>query len=479
MHAVRRYALTFLVAVTAMSAIGAGTAAAAGATRVERAAGALSASSTPVARPTVTGPIQPAADAVVLQADLSKMPQYGYVQDEYFYGGTATAYAPTRPLGNDGKWSVAPASTAPYQTRMLIRRPSDPSKFNGTVVVEWLNVTAGFDTSPDWQYGRVELMRRGFIWVGISAQFVGVEGPGAGLKTLLPSRYGTLAHPGDIYSYDIYSQAARALTRPRGARPLAGYDVNHLMADGESQSAARMTTYVNAVAPVAHVYDAYLIHSRSAGATPLALTGDGATMPNPTFIRTDLLAPTLIVESETDVPRYAPARQPDSATVAEWEIAGTAHADLYMLGADSVSFLGCTLPVNSGPHHFVFHTALRDLWRWMRRPDRTPPHSPRIELDATNGIVRDQYGNAQGGIRTPQLDVPAATFSGFGNSPGLCTLFGTTSAFTTDRLISIYGDRFHYVAGYLVAEARALKSKFILWDDMSTVLEESFATPIP
>lgn len=441
--------------------------------------GITAASRPAVARPTVTGPITPSEGAVVLQAITTETADYGYVQDEYFYGGTATAYQPSGPLGNDGRWSVQPASTAAYKSRMVVRRPADPTKFNGTVVVEWLNVTAGFDTSPDWNFGRNELMRRGYIWVGVSAQFVGVESPVAGLKTLLPGRYGSLVHPGDIYSYDIYSQAAQAIVRPHGVRPLAGYAVRSLIADGESQSASRMTTYVNAIAPIARAYDAYLIHSRSAGSTPLTLSGDGSTMPNPTFIRTDLREPTLVVEAETDVPRFSPARQADDDSVRVWEIAGTSHVDLYALGPDSAGVLGCTLPVNSGPHHYVFHTAIRTLRKWMRNDDRLPPSSPRIQLDASNNVVRDQYGNALGGIRTPQLDVPAATLSGFGNSPGLCSLFGTTTAFSVNQLVATHGDRYHYIGNYLIAEAKALKSKFILQDDAVAVLVESFGVPIP
>ena len=260
---------------------------------------------------------------------------------------------------------------------MIVRRPSDARNFNGTVVVEWLNVTAQFDTSPDWEYSRVELMRKGYVWVGISAQFIGVDGPVAGLKLLDPVRYGSLVHPGDAYSYDIYSQAARAITRPRGVNPLPGFDVDELIADGESQSASRMTTYVNAIAPVTGLYDAYLIHSRSAGASGLGATGVGTPPPTPTFIRTDLSTPVFVFEAETDIPRYAPARQPDSAAVHTWEVAGTAHADQYMIGPAAAGVLGCTQPVNTGPQHYVFHTALRDLRRWMLKPSRVPPTAPR------------------------------------------------------------------------------------------------------
>jgi hypothetical protein len=435
-------------------------------------AGTAAGAAVAVPSPTVSRPPDTPGGPLILQADLTQMPHYGYVQDEFLYGGNARAYNPVGPIGSDGQWSVAKASTAPYKTRMLVRRPSNPAKFNGTVVVEWLNVTAGFDTSPDWQYARVELMRQGYIWVGISAQFVGVQGATLALKNVDPARYGTLNHPGDDYSYDIYSQASRALVAPNGVNPLAGYKVRYLIADGESQSASRMTTYVNAISPRDHAYDAYLIHSRSAGAPAINSTST-VPMPNPTFIRTDISTPVMVVEAETDIPRYAPARQPDSAHFRSWEIAGTSHADLYMLGPASAGVLGCTLPPNSGPHHFVVHTALRDLRTWMRSPWKLPPSSPKIQLTASGDVARDVFGNALGGIRSPELDVPAATLSGFGNSPGLCTLFGTTTKFTPERLAGIYGNFNTYVLFYVHLEQAAFASQFFLPEDGWDILADA------
>jgi hypothetical protein len=71
---------------------------------------------------------------------------------------------------------VARRATARYKTRLLVYRPSDPKKFNGTVVVEWLNESAGADTAPDWIGDHTELIRQGFAWVGVSAQALGVNG---------------------------------------------------------------------------------------------------------------------------------------------------------------------------------------------------------------------------------------------------------------------------------------------------------------
>ncbi len=50
--------------------------------------------------------------------------------------------------------------------------------FNGTVVVEWLNVSGGGDGSPDWFFLHRHLMREGVAWVGVSAQKAGIDGGG-------------------------------------------------------------------------------------------------------------------------------------------------------------------------------------------------------------------------------------------------------------------------------------------------------------
>ena len=131
----------------------------------------------------------------------SDLATLGYEQSEFFISGTATAYQSAQPLTVDGNWSVDPATTAAYKTRAIVRRPTDPAKFNGNVIVEWLNVSGGLDAAPDWTYTHVELIREGYAWVGLSAQVVGIDGgPSMGLvagftlKAADPERYGSLVH---------------------------------------------------------------------------------------------------------------------------------------------------------------------------------------------------------------------------------------------------------------------------------------------
>src|SRR5206468_2589850 len=62
----------------------------------------------------------------------------------------------------------------PYQTRLVVRRPKHERDFNGTVVVEWTNVTSGYDVEALWFRTHEFLMRSGYAWVGVSAQNAGI-----------------------------------------------------------------------------------------------------------------------------------------------------------------------------------------------------------------------------------------------------------------------------------------------------------------
>ena len=129
--------------------------------------------------------------------------EVGYVETEYFISGTATSYLNTDELSSDGLWSIMSADAAPYTSRIVVQRPVDAADFNGTVVVEWFNVSGGLDAAPDWLQTHTELVREGYAWVGVSAQFAGVEGGGAfdlPLKGVDSERDGSLSHPGDSFS---------------------------------------------------------------------------------------------------------------------------------------------------------------------------------------------------------------------------------------------------------------------------------------
>ncbi len=123
----------------------------------------------------------------------------------------------------------------------------------------------------------------------------------------------------------MFTQAGAAV-RDQAATLLGGLRPKRLIASGESQSAGRMVTYINAIHPLAHVYQGFLVHSRGSGGSPLSQTPFAAVpTPNPAIIRTDNPTPTIVLQSETDVNEGA--RQDDSPTFRLWEMAGTSHVD--------------------------------------------------------------------------------------------------------------------------------------------------------
>ena len=471
-------------------------------------AGAAASSAT---TPTIEGPVAGTPSLASTNFDLASV---GYEQAEYFLSGTATAYTSATPLSSDGKWKVTPGTTAPYKTRMVVYRPTDPKKFNGTVIVEWNNVSAGLDSAPIWLAAHDELIREGYAWVGVTAQQVGVEGGGRGavvanldLKHADPARYGTLVHPGDSYSYDMYTQAGRAV-RSKTANVLGGLVPKRVIAAGESQSAFRMTTYIDAVEPLTKgVYDGYFVYSRGGSGAALSQAPLPAIpTPTPTLIRTDLTVPVMTFTTETDLVLlgYLPARQPDTKRFRDWEVAGTSHADSYTLnvaGQDTGGPAGdaqlfgtmlqppsgvyggvitCDSPYNTGPMTYVLRASIDALNTWIAR-GTAPPKAPRLQAteDSKAPFVLDADGNVKGGIRTPQVDAPVATLSGLGQSgTSFCGIFGTTKPFDAATLAARYPSHAAFVKAWNAATDKAVKAGFVVAADAAGIKAAAAQSPV-
>ena len=416
----------------------------------------------------------------------------GYGQSEFFADGTAQSYQPVGPQDPDGRWTVAPGASATYRTRILVRRPTDAHRFNGTVLVEWLNVSGGVDADPDFSYMRTELMRSGYAWVGMSVQQIGVSGgnavvrvkgvPTGGLRAIDPARYASLHHPGDAYALDMFSQVGRALRLGGSIDPLGGLRPERLAAIGESQSAFELTT-INAIQPRTRVFDGFFVHSRGGGAVPLAGGNIVSGISGGTHLRDDTDVPVLMFETETDeaLLRYYDARQADTALIRLWDVAGAAHADAYLVG-NVAALIGCGNEINNAPTHYVVDAALSQFGHWLRT-GTPPPSAPRLQVSTSTGrpvVQRNVLGNAVGGLRTPAVDVPVAALSGVpaDASNVLCSLFGSAHPFDGATLERLYPAPGSYLAAFTAALDTTINNGYLLPADRAQLLAEAGAVRI-
>ncbi len=403
------------------------------------------------------------------------MASVGYVEEEYSVSGSAKAYRPTRPLTPDGLWEVEAVDTAPFTTRIIVRRPTDPARFNGTVLCEWNNVTAGFDLLVN---SETSTLYDGFAFVGVTTQYVGAVGLAsspAGLKAWDPERYADVVHPGDAYSYDMFTQVARLVGPGRtvsGVDPLGGLTVRNVIGNGASQSAGRLLTYINAIQPIERAFDGFLATvgmGRGAGFDNAILDPELVSTLSPaeletllgtaTTFRNDLDVPVMQVNTECEVLMYARARQPDTELFRYWEVAGASHAPA-PLWADIAraalrdfgvplnppgDLVDSTIVQSTVDWRPVFGAALVHVKHWIE-DGQAPPTQNLIELTPEGAVARDELGNAKGGVRLPDVEVPIAAFDGGGVGPETIGLGGSTTELTSAQLASMYSSPEDYVS---------------------------------
>ncbi|WP_214401907.1 alpha/beta hydrolase domain-containing protein [Pseudonocardia lacus] len=422
--------------------------------------------------------------------------EHGYVEEEFFLSGDATTYRPVvgTELGRDGLWRVEPKGTLPFTTRLLVYRPADPERFNGTAVVCWNNVTAGYELF----HGETpEIIEGGYAFVGATVQRVGVHGfPAApqGLAAWDPGRYGSLDIPTDDCSYDIFSQVGRAVGANRdrsGIDPLGGLDVQRVIALGASQSAGRLSTYVNAIHPLGRVFDGFILQIYFGAGTPLeggdrtvapAAVPGPARLPRGANLLRELDVPVMVVNSELEAIACHSVRQPDTDRVVTWESAGTTHVAVQSQLLRNRKYrrdFGVAPPpeperMNRIAITPLYDAALHHMNRWAGG-GAPAPSQPLVEFaGAEPTVVRDEHGIARGGIRLPQVEAPVATNSSVPLSTDFVgALRGSNDPFTREKLDALYGDETGYLARFEAAAQRAVEAGVLLPRDVAPAVAEA------
>ena len=447
----------------------------------------------------IEGPITGGKHGWAFARPLGDLAAKGYVEEEFFLSGEATAYAqaPGSEMGRDGKWRVTPKGKTPFKTRLLVYRPADPKAFNGTAVVCWNNVTAGYELffgeSP-------EVLGGGYAYICASVQKVGVHGfddDPQGLVAWDGERYGDLSIASDDLSYDIFSQVARAVGpgRDRAVDPMGGLEVNKVIGLGASQSAGRLSTYVNAIHPLpaaqgGHAFDGYILQIYFGGGAAI----EASDRPTPTdrdaprpvprgqnLIRDDLDVPAMIVNTELEAIACFKVRQPDTDRFRTWEAAALTHVSYQAQVIRNEKFardFGKTPPPASQAMNRIYiqpyyDAALSHMHRWVNG-GAGPHKQPLIAFTAEGEVIRDENGIGKGGIRLPQADAPVAMNSSTPVTNDFSgRLRGSNKPFSAATLAALYGNEAGYLARFRAAADAAVKAGVLLARDVEPAVAEA------
>jgi hypothetical protein len=489
------------------------------------------ASATPV--PSVTGPLPVsaasypfgAADHQLQPQDLRKV---GYVEEEYLASGQANVYSWPAPGP-----AVVRTPDAPYTTRYLVRRPAKASHFSGNVVVEILNPSNTFDLNIGWALAHRQLIRNGDAWVGVTGKPISVEA----LKNFDPVRYASLSManplpPGDPRDcdpprasfitpashatedglvYDITSQAG-AWVRSRGRSNPLTYGKRHSPVDrvydfGYSQTGSFQHDYINAIQPLVErsdgrpMFDGYIVAVAGGGFIGLAPINQCEPAPGRTDPRRKLAnagTPIIHIMSQSDYLTGIDSRRPDSDAPRDryrhYELAGAGHATpdelLFSAAPSDIERAGRNVPPmdcvegprSRLPSSIFFDAALRNLDWWVRLRIPPPHADPILVAGTPPAPVLDEFGNVQGGWRSPYLDVPTSTWFGSStNPPGatFCGIAGHEVQFDAARLAGLYPTHGTYVRKVVRSSAELVSDRLLTLPDGLRIVQEAARADIP
>jgi hypothetical protein len=449
-----------------------------------------------------------AAPAALLEAA-------GYVEDEFFLTGVGNVYR----YGRGGRLEVKQAGV-PYTTQLLVRRPADPARFSGNVVVESMHraLPFGMAFGTCWDF----FTSRGDAWAQVvPGRFHITEGP----QQLDPAKYAPLNLVDEGQIWDVLSQLGALLKGNGPTSPLADHGVRRAYMAGVSGTALILLTYLgdgfherHRLPDGAPIFDGYLPHAAHGSLTyyricspPRGVNGVGELTPHPseqiplddprrTVQPHDVPVIQVMTEAEVWIPFSPPSVQDlminmynNGLPVAErlryrrddsddpddryrlYEIAGAGHdasfaeASARMLGLAELPTLRMgrpRKPLNDFPLDLVLAAAFRNLFQWVE-DGVAPPRAARIEVDEEAvQIVRDEHGNVRGGVRTPWVDVPAATYEGC--NPG-AALMGAKASFDRDALVALYGDADEYVKRFAARTDELVAGRWLLERDRDAI----------
>lgn len=438
----------------------------------------------------------------------------GYMEEEYLFSGTANIY------GDDGEGRAKVLyADAPYTNRFLVRRPQNPEKASGRILLEIINSTSFMDHDRIWLLTCRQLMREGDVYVGVTSKPVTMKT----LRRYDEKRYASLSwknprqslfpaellgnYPGasspdteDGLLWDMLTELPGKIRESKEI--LGGIVPGKLYLAGWSQSGAVMITYTNYFAKARHeaglrpVYDGWF----SAGAAPYCAPalnqsecmdeeeGDSRIR----FAGVPYLE--IHTESENALLGTAKARIPDSDAedmqYRFYAVPGATHdarstmrdyyhddrSDQDRVGVFFV-YPGREPNPNSFPYEQAFSAGLQSLYDWVEKKI-LPPEVPDIPVNEDLTNQKDEYGNTAGGWRLPEIELPVCVYQPF------CTplvksesgaLYGCEIPFSPDRLHELYTDIRNYRRLVEEQADKAIAKRLLLLKDREECIAHAVA----
>jgi Alpha/beta hydrolase domain len=410
-----------------------------------------------------------------------------YVAEEYFLSGSANVYRPVsmadaaevasrdnfKDLGAREFSREILKADRPFTTRLIVYRPRSRRRFSGKVIAECLHPNSG-GSSLMWNSLHGFFSSHGDIYVGVQHPLTI-----AGLKAADSKRYGALAFEDATQLWGMLSRTGAAIKSGEARGLLQGHHVRHLLLTGYSYTGVATATFANYHHQEAklhdgrNIFDAYL---------PMA---------DAQYVR-PVDVPVMRLNTQSDYNGFGGLknRRPDDERYRHYEFAGASHVAVpppedaarppaaiklppapgqpHFSAADCQRGLPQGSLPNDYPLYLVQAAMFSNMYEWLDL-GRAPPPSVFIETNADGSTLLDDKGNAQGGVRLPQVSVPIAKY-GVGSTDA-CILFGYTQPFPAAVSQTLYGSRAEYVARVQAEIARLIASRWILPNGRERLLD--------
>jgi Alpha/beta hydrolase domain len=353
-----------------------------------------------------------------------------------------------------------------YRTLINVRRPSTWDPRTGVIIVEPWHPGGGWSYSSNI---------RDYAFSAGNAIVVVAGDPLLVSARIIPSnplRYSGLFVPGQGSRVDNGNGSFTVVTTDEELEILAqvgpllrsgavaGLIPRKILLAGMSQSGEVIQKYLDKVSAgeLPRVYDGYL-PSQCCYKRLLAAAH----------------APLILLNSENELmhslagsPGPIRYRAPDSAQMRIYEVPGMPHAK-------SVAPAYCKdhLAGNFGDSAPAIYAAvLTNMTTWLIQ-HKSPPRAAPIAVTAQGDIARDRFGNALGGYRSTNVDVPIATYHAFWGpytepprndrevNNQRCGLYGWIEPFDRTLLQQLYSSHGAYVNQVDAVVAALLRQGFL------------------